>query len=172
MEVAQSCTTVCDPMDCIVPGILQARILEWVAFPFSRVSSQPRIEPRSPSLQADSLPAEPQRKPKHTGVGSLSLLQQIFLTQKSNQGLLHCRWILYQLSYKGSPMMEKSMKKNMYMHIYIYITKSLCSTPETNRRRRGQKADLYSPHHVRIYKEMPVNQAEGTQQSLIMTLDC
>ena len=42
MKVAQSCLTLCDPMDCIVHGILQARILEWVAFPFSRGSSQPR----------------------------------------------------------------------------------------------------------------------------------
>ena len=40
-------------------------------------------------------------KPKNTGVGSLSLLQWIFLTQESNQGFLHCRWILYQLSYQG-----------------------------------------------------------------------
>ena len=39
----------------------------------------------------------------NTGVGSLSLLQQIFSTQELNQGLLHCRWILYQLSYQGSP---------------------------------------------------------------------
>ena len=36
------CPTLCDSMDCIVHGILQARILEWVAFPFSRGSSQPR----------------------------------------------------------------------------------------------------------------------------------
>ena len=43
-------------------GILQATIPEWVAFPFSRASSQPRDQPRSPSLQVDSLPAEPQRK--------------------------------------------------------------------------------------------------------------
>ena len=50
-------------MDCIVHGILQTRILEWVAFPFSRGSSQPGIEPRSPVLQADSLPAEPWGKP-------------------------------------------------------------------------------------------------------------
>ena len=61
----------------------------------------PGIEPRSPTLQADSLPAEPQGKPKNTGVGSLSLLQGIFPTQESNQGLLRCRQILYQLSYKG-----------------------------------------------------------------------
>ena len=42
VKVIQSCPTLCDPMDCIVHGILQARILEWVAFPFSRGSSQPR----------------------------------------------------------------------------------------------------------------------------------
>ena len=55
------------------------------------------------ALLADSLPAEPQGKPKNTGVGSISLLQGIFPTQESNQGLLHCRQILYQLSYLGSP---------------------------------------------------------------------
>ena len=40
---------------------------------------------------------------QNTGVGSLSLLQGIFSTQGSNPGLPHCRWILYQLSHKGSP---------------------------------------------------------------------
>ena len=85
--------------------ILQARILEWVAFPFSRGSSQLRDQTRSPALQADSLPAEPQGKPKNTGVGSHSLLQRIFPSQESNQGLLHCRRTLYQdkvLLYQGS----------------------------------------------------------------------
>ena len=62
-EVAQSCTTLCDPMDYTVHGILQARILEWVA----------------------------------------SLLQGILPTQGLNQGLPHCRQILYQLSHQGSP---------------------------------------------------------------------
>ena len=61
------------------------------------------IEPWSPALQADSLSAEPQRKPKNTGMDGLSLLQWIFPSQESNWGLLHCRWILYQLSYQGSP---------------------------------------------------------------------
>ena len=56
-----------------VHGILQARILEWVAFPFSRDLPNPGVEPRSPTLQVDSLPAESQEKPKNTGVGSLSL---------------------------------------------------------------------------------------------------
>ena len=41
-------------------------------------------------------------KPKNTEMGSLSFLQQIFPTQESNQGLLHCRQILYQLSHQGS----------------------------------------------------------------------
>ena len=82
----------CNPMDYSLPGssvhgILQARILEWVAMPSSRGSPQPR----SPVLQADSLLSEPPGKPKNTGVGSLSLLHGNFLTQESNWGLLHCR---------------------------------------------------------------------------------
>ena len=42
VKVAQSCLTLCDSMDCIVHGILQAKILEWVAIPFAKGSSQPR----------------------------------------------------------------------------------------------------------------------------------
>ena len=64
--------------------------------------SNPGIEPRSPTVQADSLSSEPSGKPKNTEVGSLYLLQGIFLTQQLNQCLLHCRQILYQLSYQGS----------------------------------------------------------------------
>jgi len=92
VKVAQLCPTLCD-------GILQIKILEWVAFLFSRGSSQPR----SPTLQVDSLPAKPQGKPKNIGMGSLSLLQQIFLLQELNQGFLHCRRILYQQIFEGSP---------------------------------------------------------------------
>ena len=92
----------------IVHRILQARILQWVAFPSSGDLSNSGIEPRFSALQVDSLPAEPQRKPKNTGVGSLSLLQWIFTTQKLNQGLLHCRQIFYQLSYDGSSIYQGS----------------------------------------------------------------
>ena len=64
MLVAQSCPFLHDPMDCSLPhssvhGILQAKILEWVAIPFSRGSSDPGMEPRSPVSQADSLPSDP-----------------------------------------------------------------------------------------------------------------
>ena len=64
VQVVQSCPTLCDLMDYKVYGLLQAMILECVAFPFS------------------------------TG---------FFPTQASNSGIPHCRWILYQLSHKGSP---------------------------------------------------------------------
>ena len=74
--------------------------LEWVAFLFSRGLSNSGIKLRSPTLQADSLPAEPQGKPKNTGVGSLSLLQWIFPTQKPNQGVLQVDYIMTELSGK------------------------------------------------------------------------
>ena len=60
----------------------------------------PGMEPRSPALQADSLPSEPPGKPKNTGVGSLSLLQGIFPTQGLNLGFAHCRRTLYHLSHQ------------------------------------------------------------------------
>ena len=58
---------------------------------------------KSPTSQVASLPSEALGEPKSTGVGSLSFLQQIFPSQELNQGLLHCRQILYQLSYQRSP---------------------------------------------------------------------
>ena len=104
VKVAQLCPTLCEPMDCTVHRILQARILEWVA-----TGDLANQGSNSPALQVDSLPAEPQRKRKNTGVGSLSLLQWIFPTQEWNWGLLHCRWILYQLSYEGRLTCIKSL---------------------------------------------------------------
>ena len=135
MKVAESCPTPCDPMDCpwnspgqntgvrslsLLQGNLSNLGIEQNS-PTLQINSQPAepqgkpkntgvgslsllqwifLNPGSPALQADSLPAEPKGKPKNTGVGSLSLLQGIFPTSR---GLLHCRWILYQWSYQGSP---------------------------------------------------------------------
>ena len=101
MKVAQSCPTLCDPLELYTPrnfpsqntGVGSLSLLQGI---FLTQGLNP------PTLQADSLLAEPPEKPKNTGVSSLSLLQQIFLTQKLNQGLLYCRQILYQLSYQGS----------------------------------------------------------------------
>ena len=65
--VAQSCLTLCNGVDCSPPGssvrgILQSRVLEWVALPFSRGSSQPRDRTWVSSLQVDSLLSEPERE--------------------------------------------------------------------------------------------------------------
>ena len=104
----QSCLSLCNPLDCSPPGtsvhgILQAEY--WSGLPCLSPGDLPNpgIQSSSPALQADSLPPEPPGKPMNTRVGSLSLFQGIFLTQESNQGLLHHRQILYCLSHQRSP---------------------------------------------------------------------
>ena len=86
----------------------------------------PGIKPKSPALPVDSLLAEPQGKPKNTTLGSLSLLQRIFLTQESNRGLLHCRRILYQLT----ELWEKPQEYNF--HLWFYYSFSLHLFPSCN----------------------------------------
>ena len=129
LRTTQSCPTLFNLMDYTVNGILQAGILEGVAFPFSRGASQPR----SPTLQADSLPSEPPGKPKNTGVGSLSLLHGVFPTQVLNWSLPHCRQIFYQLSYQGSPKKQISVFKYRYKlrrNNHTHILKSnYCNVP-------------------------------------------
>ena len=100
---SQSCPTLCDPMN-LVNGSLQAGILECIAFPFSREASQPRDQTQVSHIAGGFITSWATKKPKNTGVGSLSLLQQVFPTQESIRGLLHHRQILYQLSYGGSPL--------------------------------------------------------------------
>ena len=87
-------------------GFSRQEYWSWSLCPPPGDLPKPGIKPRSPSLQANSLLSEPPRKPMYTGVGSLSLLQGIFLTQESNWGLLHYRWrrdessIKYELNLK------------------------------------------------------------------------
>ena len=107
-KIAQCCQTLWDSMDCSLPGyfihgILEAWILEGVAIPFSRGSSQPRDQTQVSHIIGRFSTIWVTRKSKNTGVGCLSHLQWIFQTQELNRGLLHCRWVLYQLSYQGSP---------------------------------------------------------------------
>ena len=134
----------CSPPGSSVHGILHARILEWVANPFSRGSPQPRDQTQSLALQADSLPSEPPmclkkvklpsrvrlfviswtvayQAPPSMGFSSTStrmscyfLLQGIFPTQGLNPGLPLYRQTLYPLTHQGSPNI------------------SLFCTPETN----------------------------------------
>ena len=107
-----------------------SRLEYWSGQPFPPPGDllNPVTEPRSHTLQADSLSTEPQGKPKNTGVGSSSLLQWIFPTQGLNSGLLHCRQTLYQLSYQGSP---KEIVDKAYLsrsNPLIPIQKCLCTS--------------------------------------------
>ena len=84
--VTKSYITLCDPMDCSLPGS---------------------------SAHGDSAG-------QNTGVGTRSLLQGIFLTQELNQSLLHCRWVLYQLNYQGSPIISGTEPKQREWPYYVF----------------------------------------------------
>ena len=145
------------PMYCQPPGSCPwgfSRQEYWSRLP----CTPPGIKSRSPALQVNSLLSELPWKPMNTGVGTLSLLQGIFWAQESNQGLLHCRWILYQLNYQGSPLrcthISKhhvvALKHNFYMSkIYVNIAslvvqmvKHLPAVQETQVRSLGQEDPL------------------------------
>ena len=102
VKVAQLCPTLCNPNG--LQSMEFSRPEYWSGQPFPSPGDLLNlgIKPRSPTLQVDSLPAKLTLKPNNTGVGSLSLLRQIFLTQETNRGVPHCTWILYQLSYQDS----------------------------------------------------------------------
>ena len=72
-----SCVQLFGPHDYTVRGILQARILEWVAFPFPEDLPNPGIKPRSPTLQADPLPAKSQGKPNKASIHSYFSYERI-----------------------------------------------------------------------------------------------
>ena len=94
----QSCLTLCEPMDYSLPGssvhgILQARILEWVAIPLSRGSSWPRDWTTSPVFQADSLPSEPPGKP-YKGIMKIFLIYKevCIFVEKLEKGFYIIIW--------------------------------------------------------------------------------
>ena len=106
-------------------------------FPFPGGSSQPRNQTRvssiagrfctvwvtrSPTWQVDSLLSEPSGKSMNTGVGSLSLLQGIVLTQELNWGLLRCKQILYQLCYQESTGKDKTIHNLQQLSLLESIT--------------------------------------------------
>ena len=132
----QLCPTLWDPMDCSPSGssfvgILQARILEWVAMSSSRGSSQPRYQTHISCIARQILYClSHQGSPWILGVGSPSLLQGIIPTQELNRGLLHCRQILYQLRYKGSPYID-IWASLVYIYIHTHIS-LLTNQQETN----------------------------------------
>ena len=112
-------------------GILQARIMGWVTWPSPGDLPNPGIESRFPVLRADSLPSVPPGKSKNTGRCSLFLLQGNFLIQESNWGLLHCRQILDQLRYQGSPLLALSFSLPLMLlnHLAASLTMSASFPP-------------------------------------------
>ena len=108
--VAQSCLTLCDPMDLcpwahqdpLFMGILWTRILEWVAMPSSMASSKTRDGTQVSRLVGRFFTSELKGSPRILEWIAAILPEGIFQTKESKRGLLHCRQILYQLSYRGS----------------------------------------------------------------------
>ena len=106
--VAQSCLTLCNPLDCSPPGSsvhgdspgknigMGCHALHQGIFPTQRSNPGPQ------HCRRILYHLSHQRSPKNTGMGKLSLLQGNFVTQELNRGLLHCRQIHYLLSYPGS----------------------------------------------------------------------
>ena len=118
MKVSKSCPTLCNLWT--IQSREFSRPEYWSGLPFPSPGDilKPGIKPRSATLQADSLLAEPQGKPKNTGVDSLSHLQQIFLTQESNWGLLQCRQTLYKLSSQGAQAWAECYLKVEFLFLF------------------------------------------------------
>ena len=112
--------------------------------------------PGLPHWRQIFLPAETPGKPKNTGVGSWCFLQQIFSTQELNWGLLHCRWILYQLRHQGSPIYKMDLYKWCFLDTNITVCRQI-----------GQ---LMAPSHepYRQYATMQV--PNGKKRSILMLL--
>ena len=120
VKVTQSCLTLCHP------SMEFSRSEYWNgwSFPSPGDLPNPGIKPRSPALQAGSLPAEPQEKPKNIGVGSLSLLQRIFLTQESTWGLLQSRRIFTNWAFREAQCAKDwtKKKKNSLLRLLLQNT--------------------------------------------------
>ena len=94
-----------------------------------------KVAQSCPTLRSHRLYSPWNSLGQNTGVGSLSLLQGIFPTQGSNPGLLHCRWILYQLSHQGSPRILEWVSLSNLQGIFL--------TQESNRGLLHRRQTLY-----------------------------
>ena len=97
-------------------GILQARILEWVALPSSRGSSQPRDWTQAFCIAGIFFTIRATREAQEYWSWSPGYWSSLPLTQESNQVFLHCRQILYQLSYQGSQIIARQCIKRQRHH--------------------------------------------------------
>ena len=120
---SENCSVVSDlwPHGYTVHGILQARILEWVAFPFSRESSQPRIEHRSPALQVDSLLAEPQGKPN---ICSNTLLVYLFFCFRLTSLCITVSMFIHLTTTDADSFFMGNIP--LYTHTHTHTSISIC----------------------------------------------
>ena len=122
VKVAQLHLMLCDPMGYTVHGILQARILEWVTFPSSRESSQPRDQTQVFHIAGRFFISWTTRKAQEYWSGwPVPCLAD--LPHPGIWGFLHCTQIISQLSHQGSPWSAESMYKRLhrYFSVKIYI---------------------------------------------------
>ena len=112
VKVTQSCRTLCDPWDYTVHGILQARILEWVAFPIQ--GSNPGVPHCRQILYQLNYKGSPR-----TLVGSPCLLQGIYPTQESNQGLLQLQADSLPTELSGLVLNFPSLIGRMFLYLLV-----------------------------------------------------
>ena len=127
MIVAQSRPALCDPMEYRVHGILQVQILEWVAIPFSRGSSQPRDQTQVSRIAGRFFTSWVTREDQEYCCEQSILLERIFQSQESNQGLLHGRRILYQLTYQGSCSVQSLSRVRLFATPWIAASQASLS---------------------------------------------
>ena len=133
--IAQLCPTLCDPMDSSSPGssvhgILQVRILEWVAIPHPVDLPSPGIKSMSaafPAFAGELFAIWATREAQEYWSGEPIPSLRLFLTQELNCSPLHCRQILYQLSYQKSQslvftQMDWKLCLNKSLHMDVYRT--------------------------------------------------
>ena len=106
VKVTQSCLILCNPMDYTVHGILQARIQEWVAFFFSRWSSQTRNQTQVSHISGNPLQAEPQGKTKERN-------------QKRNKQISRNKWQWKHDNSKPMGCSKSSSKREVYSNTIL-----------------------------------------------------
>ena len=103
VKVTQLCLTFCDPMDYTMHGILQARIMEWVAVPFSKGCCQLQDRTQVSRTAGRCFTNWATREAQEYWSGQPIPSPGDLPDPELNWGLLCCRWILYQMSYQASP---------------------------------------------------------------------
>ena len=141
MKFAQSCPTLCDPMDCAVHRILQARILEWVAFPFSRGSSQSRVWTQVSCIAGGFLTSWATREAPTSGKVEVKVAQSCLTLCNPVDYTVHrilqariLEWVAFAFSRGSSQPRDQTLVSHIaggsyiYMYIWLFNWKKKCQT--------------------------------------------